>query len=161
MRPFRTALVLAISLAALGASAAPAGPLVNVDRRGIVLEGHDPVAFFTQGKPVRGLPAIRATHEGATYLFASEENRRLFEADPLKYRPQFGGFCALAVSLGRTAPISIDTWSIEGGRLLFQHNARAVRLWKTDPTGNLAYADRYWPRVVASGGKQIDVPQRF
>lgn len=131
------------------------GHLVNVDKDGIIIEGYDPVAFFTDGKPVKGDAKFQYKYEGATYEFASQEHLDLFRNDPEKYKPQFGAFCAYAVSLGRTAEISIDKWAIQDGRLLFQHNQRAVDGWNKDAAGNLKLADKYWPRVMDVNGKQI------
>jgi YHS domain-containing protein len=131
------------------------GFLVNLDQNGVIIEGYDPVAFFTDGKPVKGDPKFSYQYEGGIYHFASQEHLDLFKASPEKYKAQFGGWCAYAVSLGRIAPISIDKWSIQDGRLLFQHNQRAVDGWNKDAAGNLVKADKYWPAVVASNGKQI------
>src|SRR5262249_23583002 len=131
------------------------GYLVNVDQNGVIIEGYDPVAFFTDGKPVKGDPNYSFKYEGASYHFASQDHLDMFKADPNKYKPQFGAWCAYAVSLGRTAEISIDKWAIQNGRLLFQHNQRAVDGWNKDPEGNLVKADKYWPSVVANNGQQI------
>ena len=90
-----------------------------------------------------------------TYYFASQEHLDLFKTNPEKYKPQFGAWCAYAVSLGRTAPIDINTFSIVDGRLVIQHNQRAVSGWNKDVNGNLKLADKYWPKVTANGGKQI------
>ena len=149
-------LLLAAALA-VGAAAAQAAPLVNVDRDGVILDGYDAVAFFTDHKPVKGNAAIHSAYEGATYYFASAEHKQAFDQEPAKYAPQFGAFCAYAVSRGHTAAISVDTFSIVDGRLLLQHNAKAVRLWSENVPGNLARADKYWPRVVAHDGKQVDL----
>jgi YHS domain-containing protein len=73
----------------------------NVDASGVILDGYDAVGFFTDNKPVKGDQQFSATYEGATYYFASASNRDLFNANPEKYKPQFGGWCAYAVSLGR------------------------------------------------------------
>lgn len=133
--------------------------LVNVDKKGVILDGYDPVAFFTDNKPVLGSEAFKSTYRGAIYHFASADHKATFDKDPAKYEPQFGAFCAYAVSVGRTAPIDVDTFSIVNGRLVVQHNARAVGLWKKDVQGNLMKADRYWPAVAANGGKQIKVDE--
>ena len=149
-----------IVLAAAAASFAGNEPtLVNVDRDGVILDGYDPVAFFTDGKPVLGVAGIQSTYHGAIYRFASSQHKALFDQDPMKYEPQFGAFCAYAVSVGRTAPIDVKTFSIINGRLVVQHNARAVGLWNKDPQGNLKLADKYWPAVAANGGKQIKVDE--
>lgn len=131
--------------------------LNNVDANGIIIDGYDPVAFFTDNKPVKGDPQFSYTYEEAVYHFASQEHLDLFKANPEKYKPQFGAWCAYAVSLGRTAPIDVNTFSIIDGRLVIQHNQRAVNGWNKNPAGNLKLADKYWPGVTANGGKQIKV----
>ncbi len=127
----------------------------NVDDKGVILDGYDPVAFFTDQKPVKGDPSIKFTYQDAIYYFASNQHLETFKADPEKYKPQFGGWCAYAVSLGRIAPIDVNTFSIVDGRLVIQHNQRAVNGWNKDVQGNLQLADRYWPKVSANSGKQI------
>src|SRR5258708_5962740 len=129
--------------------------LNNVDAKGVIINGYDPVAFFTDNKPVKGNPSFSFNYEDATYYFASQEHLDLFKNNPEKYKPQFGAWCAYAVSLGRTAPIDVNTFSIVNGRLVIQHNQKAVRGWNEDVQGNLKLADRYWPKVTANGGKQI------
>lgn len=129
--------------------------LNNVDANGVIINGYDPVAFFTDNKPVKGNASYSYNYEDATYYFASQEHLDLFKNNPEKYKPQFGAWCAYAVSLGRTAPIDVKTFSIVNGRLVIQHNQKAVRGWNEDVQGNLKLADRYWPRVTANGGKQI------
>ncbi len=129
--------------------------LLNVNSNNVILDGYDPVAFFTDNKPVLGDTSIKTKFEGAIYYFASKEHLDLFTANPEKYKPQFGGYCAYAVSLGRTAPIDVKTFSIVDGRLLLQHNQRAVNGWNKDVKGNLELADHYWPAVVDNNGKQI------
>lgn len=133
--------------------------LVNVDKNGVILDGYDPVAFFTDGKPVQGSSADQTKYHGAIYHFASAEHRAMFDKEPAKYEPQFGAFCAYAVSVGRTAPIDVNTFSIVNGRLVVQHNERAVKLWTKDVQGNLMRADKYWPAVAKNGGKQIKVDE--
>lgn len=145
------------ALLAIPASATGNPEFPNVDREGVILDGYDPVAFFTDGHPVKGLPAIHSSYRGAIYRFASLEHKRLFDAEPAKYEPQFGAWCAYAVSQGRTAPIQVETFSIVEGRLVLQHNAKAVGLWEKDPVGLLHLADLYWPAVVENGGRQIAV----
>ncbi|HMO38764.1 MAG TPA: YHS domain-containing (seleno)protein [Saprospiraceae bacterium] len=127
----------------------------NVNSEGVILDGYDVVAFFTEGKPVKGAPAFRSDYKGAIYQFASAEHKALFDSDPEKYKVQYGGWCAYAVSLGRIAPIIIDTWSIVDGRLFIQHNERAVRGWKKDVPGNIEKADQYWALVAGNKGRQI------
>ncbi len=153
-----TTALCAISLLAGGTYAqAQSHPLVNVNSDGVILDGYDPVAFFTDAKPVQGSAKFTSNYNGAIYWFASAEHKAAFDAKPAKYEPQFGAFCAYAVSQGRTAPIDVKTWSLVEGRLVVQHNSRAVKLWNADPPGLLKLADKHWPAVIANGGKQIDV----
>lgn len=127
----------------------------NVDANGIILNGYDAVAFFTDNKPVKGNASFQYKYDDATYYFVSQEHLDLFKANPEKYKPQFGGWCAYAVSLGRVAPIDVNTFSIVNDRLVIQHNQRAVNGWNKDVQGNLSLADKYWPKVAEKSGKQI------
>jgi YHS domain-containing protein len=153
---FAGTILLVTLFTAISANAQQAGrSFNNVDANGVILDGYDPVAFFTDNKPVKGDPAIKFTHDNATYYFASQQHLDLFKGNPEKYKPQFGGWCAYAVSLGRVAPIDVNTFSIVNDRLVIQHNQRAVNGWDKDVQGNLALADKYWPKVSEKGGKQI------
>jgi YHS domain-containing protein len=127
----------------------------NLNSHGVILDGYDAVAFFTDNKPVKGDAAFQHNYEGATYYFTSADHLNLFKATPEKYKPQFGGWCAYAVSLGRIAPIDVNNFSIVDGRLFIQHNQRAVAGWNKDVPGNIVKADKYWPEVAAHNGKQI------
>ncbi|MEO8147523.1 MAG: YHS domain-containing (seleno)protein [Bacteroidia bacterium] len=129
--------------------------LVNVNADGVILDGYDAVAFFTDNKPVKGDKAITVNYHGATYLFASAEHAQMFTQNHEKYDVQFGGYCAYAATLGRTAPIDVNTFSIVDNRLVIQHNSRAVAGWNKDVKGNLSKADKYWPSIVNNDGKQI------
>jgi YHS domain-containing protein len=96
----------------------------NTNADGVILDGYDAVAFFTDNKPVKGDAEFQFTYDKAVYHFISQEHLDLFKADPEKYKPQFGGWCAYAVSLGRVAPIDVNTFSIANNRLVIQHNQR-------------------------------------
>lgn len=127
----------------------------NVDDKGVILDGYDAVAFFTDNKPVMGDAAFQFKYQDAIYYFASQQHLDMFKSDPEKYKPQFGGWCAYAVSLGRIAPINVNTFSIIDNRLVIQHNDRAVKGWNKDVAGNLSKADKYWPKVSTKHGAQI------
>ena len=127
----------------------------NLDASGVILGGYDAVAFFTDNKPVKGDAKFQFKYEDAIYQFVSQEHLDLFKVTPEKYKPQFGAWRAYAVSLGRVAPIDVSTFSIVNDRLVIQHNQRAVNGWNKDVQGNLALADKYWPKVVDKGGGQI------
>src|SRR5689334_10995420 len=90
---------------------------------GLALKGHDPVAYFTAGRPQRGLERLRVEHAGAAYLFASAENRDAFLANPNRFLPQYGGYCAFGVSGGYKADVDPAAFSIVDGRLYLNYNA--------------------------------------
>ncbi len=129
--------------------------LVNLNSEGVILDGYDAVAFFTVNKPVKGEAKFAFKYHDAVYWFASEEHQKLFMQNPEKYDVQFGGYCAYAAALGRTAPIDVNTFSVVDNRLVIQHNSRAVAGWNKDVAGNLKKADKYWPAIVKNNGKQI------
>src|SRR5262249_45619461 len=122
--------------------------LVQLDKRGVALEGYDPVGYFTDGKPAKGEPKIEATFNGALYHFTSQEHRETFEKDPTKSAPAYGGYCGYAASLGKVRPANPVLWSIVDGQLIVQHTKGAVELWEKDVKGNKARADSYWPKLV-------------
>jgi YHS domain-containing protein len=142
-----------ISLATIAAGPAlafdPSSPAsVNVEAPSIGLKSHDPVAYFTDGKPLEGDPAIAAEHAGVTYYFATPANREAFVADPEHYAPQYGGFCALAMSFGKKVDIDPNAWKIVEDRLYVQANPRAAEVWEKDVSGNISKADGNWPAVM-------------
>ena len=126
--------------------------LLNLDKNGIAIKGYDPVAFFTQNQPVKGRPEFESKYHGARYLFASAEGKATFDANPAKYEPQFGGFCAYGASQGHTAPIKIEAWQIVNGRLLMQYDLGVKKDFNKDQQGNLQKADKNWPGIVAKEG---------
>jgi YHS domain-containing protein len=148
MKAFFLTLLLLIAVPAM----AQTKKLVNVDKNGIAIKGYDPVAFFTQNKPVKGKPDFASDYNGAKYLFASAEDKATFDANPSKYEPQFGGFCAYGVSQGHTAPIKIDTFQIVDGRLLFNYDLDVKKEFQKDTQGNLKKADQNWPGIVQKEG---------
>ena len=120
------------------------------DTGGPVLKGHDPVAYFKESKPVRGDPAFHHAHGGSTFIFASAANRDEFAANPAKYAPQYGGYCAFGVSRGYKADIDPAAFSIFGGKLYVNYNAQVRADWLRDPPGYIARADERWPQVRLS-----------
>lgn len=119
----------------------------NVDSSGLALKGYDPVAYFTDGKPVQGTAQFTARHDGATYRFASAANRDAFALAPEKYAPQYGGYCAFGVASGYKAPIEPDAWTIVEGKLYLNYNQAVRSRWSSDIPGYLRKADANWPTV--------------
>jgi YHS domain-containing protein len=131
-----------------------AGELVNVSGASrIALGGYDPVAFFTDSKPVNGSPFITASHQGATYFFGSEEHKKLFTENPDHYAPQFGGYCAYGVGLDKLFPVDIKTWQVRDGKLYLNLNSDVLKKFNADFDGNVAKADKNWPGLVQQHGK--------
>lgn len=131
-----------------------AGQLVNVDPNGIALQGYDPVAYFTDGGPVKGTQELSASYDGATYYFASAEHKAQFEKEPGKYAPRFGGYCAFAVSRGDTASISVDAFQIIHGQLVLQHSKNVLERWQEDPEGNFQKATANWSAIVKKNAEK-------
>ena len=115
---------------------------------GVAINGYDPVAYFTQSDAVEGTTVHTSDHKGATYRFSTAENKAMFDADPVKFAPQYGGYCAYAVSKGSTATTSPDAWSVHDGKLYLNYNRVVRGIWKGDIPGNVAKADANWPKVL-------------
>ena len=122
-------------------------PVVYVDN-GIAIRGADPVAYFEQGGFVQGVSEYSYEWDGATWHFASADNRDLFISNPKQYAPQYGGYCAWAVSQGYTAPVDPTAWKIVDGKLYLNYNQNVQRRWQRDIPGNIAKANQNWPGVL-------------
>ena len=136
----------AFALATLIASSARASDVNQTD--GLALRGFDPVAYFTQKKAVKGEPQWTVMHHGVTYEFASMENQAAFQANPEKYVPQYGGFCALATSVGVKADADPQEFVVDKGKLYVNNNPKALQLFKDNVGGNIEKADHNWPDVA-------------
>lgn len=131
-----------------------AADLVNVAGASkIAVGGYDPVAFFTDGKPVSGSPSISAAYRGATYLFASEDHKLLFAQNPGKYTPQYGGFCAYGVGHNALFPVDISTWQVRDGKLYLNLNSEVLKKFNADFDGNVSKAEENWPGLVKQNGR--------
>lgn len=115
---------------------------------GVAVGGYDPVAYFTENKPVKGSEEITADYKGATWRFASSENRDTFLADPERYAPQYGGYCAYAVSTGYTAKADPEAWTVVDGKLYLNYSKGVQSRWSQDIPGNISKADANWPGVL-------------
>ncbi|MDB5363520.1 MAG: hypothetical protein JWO51_4817 [Rhodospirillales bacterium] len=153
------AAVVGISLAAATPlaieAATPADPaptvtshtgLVNAPE-GIAIKGYDPVAYFTEGRPVPGDPQISAEFDGAVWRFTTGEHRRVFLAHPTRYEPEYGGFCAYGAAQGFKTDIDPAAFSIIGGRLYLNANLDVRTRWRADLLTAIAEADRNWAEV--------------
>lgn len=114
----------------------------------VAVSGYDTVAYFTEGQPVKGSATFSHEWQGAVWHFANAENRDAFKAKPEAYAPQYGGYCAWAVSEGYTASGDPTKWRIVDGKLYLNFDAKVQATWLQDVPGNIAKADRNWPAVL-------------
>ncbi len=147
-RKFLAVALFATSLLAVSASAEAVAPVFSTFLGGAI-RGYDPVAYFTQGRPVEGKRAHAFKWKGATWYFTSAENRDRFRANPEKYAPRYGGYCAYAVSRGYTASIDPEAWKIVDGKLYLNYSKSVQSTWKEDIPGNIQKANENWPRLLA------------
>ena len=127
--------------------------LLNLDKSGVAIQGYDPVAFFTDKKPVKGDAKFVSKHDGAIYFFASKEHKDLFKAEPAKYEPVFGGYCAYGVSRNKLVEIDVDAFQIVDGKLLLQYSKGVRDDFNEDAKGNLAKANANWPKLLEKKGE--------
>jgi YHS domain-containing protein len=106
--------------------------------------GYDPVAYFTEGKPVMGSSEFAWTWQGANWHFASEKNRTAFKTEPERYAPQYGGYCAFGMTKGYKAPTEADAWTIVDKKLYFNYNQKVRTEWDKDQPGYILKADQNW-----------------
>jgi YHS domain-containing protein len=121
---------------------------VNVTSENIAIKGYDPVAYFTDQKPVKGSTSFEYLWHGATWRFASAEHLDRFRADPEKYAPKYGGYCAYAVSQGKIVDIDPEAWTVFEGRLYLNVSKDVRRLWEKDKKEYIRKADENWPRML-------------
>ncbi len=127
---------------------------LNLDENGCMLRGYDVVAMQTMpDKTLKGDKNFESTFQGAKYWFVSAENKTLFDADPAKYAPLYGGFCAVAVTEGNLRPVQVWTHEITKGFLVVNHNAKAKGLWDRNPNKRFSKAQKKWPTVNAKEAK--------
>lgn len=143
MQTLRRALLAVLTATLLPSWAIAAGPL-NLDARGVAIHGHDPVAYFVDGKATAGRPEHRATVGAATYWFASEANVQLFKADPAKYEPQYGGYCAYGVAQGYKPDIDPTAFRIVEGKLYLNLSPAVQKRWTEDIPGHISRANKNW-----------------
>ncbi len=145
---------LLATAAALPVAALLAGPSMAAQpeifaTNSVAINGYDPVGYFAQSKPIKGTAALNSVYNGATWHFASAENKASFDAEPAKFAPQFGGYCAYAVSKGYTAPTDPNAWTVHDGKLYLNYSLRARDLWSEDIPGNITKGEGNWPAVLS------------
>jgi hypothetical protein len=120
---------------------------VNTTLFGVAIKGYDPVAYFTAGKPVEGTKEFEFVWQDAKWRFSSAANRDAFKAAPEKFAPQYGGYCAWAVSQGYTANIDPSAWKIVEGKLYLNYSADVQKKWSADIPGFIKSANANWRKL--------------
>lgn len=150
IRPLPAVMLLALGLL-FQATLSPAfakGPVYTGTFSSLAVSGYDPVAYFTQGKPVEGNGDHEYEWNGATWRFSSAENLDSFKSDPKTFAPQYGGYCAWAVSQGYTASSDPQVWRVVDGKLYLNYSEDVGKTWVKDIPGFIAKADTNWPKVL-------------
>ena len=117
------------------------------ERNNLAIDGYDTVAYFTEMKPVKGSPEFRADFQGSTFQFTSAAHRDTFAANPAKYAPQYGGFCAYGVAKGNKAAIDPAAFTVVGDKLYLNYSEAVRSRWLSDIPGYVEKADANWPEV--------------
>lgn len=128
---------------------------LNLDKDHLILRGYDAVAYQTDGKAVKGAADFTASYEGATYRFASAANRDAFKANPAKYAPAYGGFCAMGTALEKKLDGDPELFKIVDGKLYLNVNADVVKIWNKDIPGNIVKANTNWPEIKDKTPKSL------
>ncbi len=146
-----------VAIAVIGAAAYAFNPFADkaegvvntLGTEGVAIRGYDPVAYFTEGEPREGKPEFSTEYKGAKWQFASSENKALFESDPDKYEPAYGGFCAYGVAQNYLVKIEPDAWAIRNGRLYLNYDRNVQSQWAEKPDEYIQQADEKWPELIA------------
>jgi YHS domain-containing protein len=140
---------------------AKGGYLNNINSQNVIIEGYDPVSYFTDSRPSKGFAKFSVEYHGATYWFTSLEHAQLFKKDPTQYAPQYGAFCGYAVSIGKLRPVDPKIFQIENGRLILQHTQEAYDLFNKNLKRSIEKADEHWPAIVATHiGKPVEYDEK-
>lgn len=128
----------------LFAGIANAASPINSKGGSSAIHGYDTVAYFTESKAVKGDDQFAVEYNGATWLFSQAENKALFEAEPEKYAPQYGGYCAYGAAQNAVVDIDPDAWHISDGKLFLNYSARVQKKWLAEKPEFISKADAYW-----------------
>ncbi len=145
--PTRRNILAGLGAFALAPAARAASPMIFTDQGAAIL-GFDTVSYFANGGPIAGNPENALMWKDAVWRFASDANREAFEANPRAYAPQFGGYCAYAVSQGFLTTTDPKIWHIVNGKLYLIHSHPMDREWMRDPEANIVRAEANWPSVL-------------
>ncbi len=117
------------------------------EKEDLAIDGYDPVAYFTEQKPVKGSSEFRADYQGSTFQFVSAAHRDTFRTDPEKFAPQYGGYCAYGMAKGYKASIDPAAFTVVGNKLYLNYNETIRSRWLSDTSSYIQKADANWPEV--------------
>lgn len=117
------------------------------EKEGVAIHGYDPIAYFAEMKPVKGLAEFHAEHQGSTFYFSSGANRDTFAANPDKFAPQYGGYCAFGMAKGYKATIDPAAFTVAGDKLYLNYSDTVRSQWVSDIPGYIRKANANWPDV--------------
>lgn len=127
--------------------AAIAASPVNIDASNVAIHGYDPVAYFTDSAPIKGVAEYSVEHNDATYHFVSAQNKETFAANPEKYTPQYGGYCAYAASNGIKVDIDPEAFDVHEGKLYLNYTKKVQSIWGKNKSEYIAEANENWPKI--------------
>ena len=143
-----TLAAISVVLVSISALAQRSSAPLNRGRGDLAVQGYDVVAYATEAAAIRGRAEFESRWNGAVWRFASAAHRDQFAAQPERYAPQFGGYCAWAVSRGYTADVDPEAWKIVDGKLYLNYSKRVQRMWEQDIAGNITKGVANWPGVL-------------
>ena len=148
-QPFRSLNIVGAvtGFAAILMVAVPAWAGEFFEKDGAAVRGYDAVAYFSSGKPVKGSEDFKAEYKGSTFHFASKANQEAFAAEPARYAPQYGGYCAFGTANGYKAAIDPAAFTVVDGKLYLNYNEDVRKQWSADIPGFIIKADANWPEV--------------
>ena len=126
------------------------------ERDGVAIGGYDPVAYFTEQKPVKGSPEFQTVHRGSTFQFSSAAHRDAFAAEPDKYAPQYGGYCAYGVAKDALVKVEPDQFTIRDGKLYLNYDAGVQKKWLEDPAGYIKTANGRFDEMTNDLTREFD-----
>ncbi len=140
--------IIIFTISALTQPALALEPVYTGFFSNVAIKGYDPVAYFTDNAARVGDESFNHEYMGATWHFVSAENRDLFAANPQRYAPQYGGYCAYAVSQNATASVQPDLFTIVDGKLYLNYNESVNDKWRANKVEFIELADKNWPTLL-------------
>ena len=139
----------------------PLNAVVDATDSRVMLKGADVVAYFTQSKYVQGDVKFKSDFEGVTFRFSSADNKALFDKEPKKYLPEYGGYCANGIAYGIPWGGDADTWKMIGGKLYIFGGQESKEGFEIDEARYLQLADKYWKEEIAGNNSFLQRSKRL